>query len=178
MKVEEKLMLACSDAQTILDSLGIEYGPVTHVECTKRNITSWWGQCIYNRRTSTYSIRINRVLLTDEVGWEQLLNTVIHEYLHAHKDRMSHTGEWKRCANLINCKYPMFNITRCASSDERGVADLIKPESYKYVLKCDGCGTVSKFKRAGKSVKNILIYPKNNPFCKCSICGSNSWTLL
>lgn len=172
MRLEEKLKLACEDARDVLDDLGIKYRTVTDVTINYKH-PSWWGRCTRKKVTSTeftYSIEINVELLANNVEWEELLNTVIHEYLHCHEDRFKHTGEWKRCAELINREYPIYNIKRTASCEERGV-DRAALGLYKYRVDCDRCGTIGYHKRAGKAVQYILAHPHSTLY-RCGKCKS------
>lgn len=174
MTIHEKLNLAVQDTKDILDDLNIEYGPIDKVEVNFR-ASSRWGMCTYHRVTGTYTVEVSYRLLVDGVEREALLDTLVHEFLHAHISRMSHTGEWKRCAGLVNRKYPQLNIKRCTSSEEKGIeCDFSK---YKYLITCDKCGAVSAYKRRGNVVDAISTIPKNNPFCKCDKCKGNSFTV-
>ena len=175
MNMHERLELAIQDTKDVLDDLGIEYGPVERVEV---NFTAKcrWGRCAYNRVRGTYSIEISSRLLVEGVEWEAMLNTLIHEYLHAHKDRMCHTGEWKRCANLVNREYPCYNIKRCTSSEEKGFSEAEIESQYKYRIICDRCGTVSKYRKKSKIVSLIMRQSKGSS-CRCGKCGSNNFTV-
>lgn len=152
------------EAMDIMEDLGIEVGTITEVSWNGR-FKSVWGKCYYNGYT--YRIELNPVLRLPEVSYERAMDTMIHEVLHAHKDRMCHTGEWKRCAELVNKKYPIYHIERCTSAKDKNVADKIK-KSYKYIVKCNNCGAYYKYQKAGKIVRMIQKYPHS---CKCS-CGS------
>ena len=178
MRLEEKLKLACEESEKILHSLNIEYGTITAVTLNYKH-PNWWGRCTRKRVTSTefsYSIEINVELLANNVKWESLMNTVIHEYLHCHEDRFKHTGEWKRCAELINQKYPCYNIKRTLTSKEQGV-DRVALKVYKYAVKCDQCGNIGYHKRMSKALKFIIEHPKNNKVYCCTKCGSDNWTV-
>lgn len=161
------------EALDIMEELHIEVGNITDVSWNGR-LKAVWGRCYYNTRTETYRIELNPVLRLPEVSWEDAMNTMIHEVLHAYTGRMKHTGEWKRCAEIVNREYPLYNITRCTSAEEKGVADKMN-RYYKYIVTCDVCGTVCKYKRAGNVVKAL----KRNPHsCKCTLCGGESFTVI
>ena len=167
-----KLQKAVRDTMEILDSLNIDFGPIDEVNVNTR-AKSIWGRCIQHRSTNTYSISISSELLKDEVSYEALMDTVIHEFLHAHENRMCHTGEWKRCANLINKKYG-YNIKTSTSPDEKGLET--KEKKAKYIITCDVCGTENKYMRKSKIVKLIMARPKNS-LCRCGCCGSQNFTI-
>ena len=158
------------DAKDVLDDLGIEYGKIVHCYVNNR-AQKRWGQC---RRVgnNVYEIEISRSLMTDDVTWEAAMNTMIHELLHAHKDRMCHTGEWKRCAELVNREYPIYNIKRCSSAEERGV-NISNARHYNYKVVCDNCGTTCYYTRAGKAIKKIQAYGSASGYF-CTKCKSKN----
>lgn len=160
------------DAMDIMNELNIEVETITSVRWNNR-FKSVWGKCYRNRRTNSYYIELNPILKIADVSWEAAMDTMIHEVLHCHKDRFCHTGEWKRCAELINCEYPIYNITRCTSAEDKNVADKML-KNYNYIVKCNDCGLQYKYQRAGSVVKAL----QRNPYsCKCS-CGSHNLTLI
>lgn len=175
MTLREKLELAVQDTKDILDDCGIEYGPVDNVDINFR-AKSRWGQCTFHRDTKSYSIEVSSMLFMEGVEWEALLDTLIHEFLHAHKDRMCHTGEWKRCANIVNREYPQYNIKRTTSAAEKNIPEAVVSESIKYIITCDGCGTQSRYKKKGRVVSLIMKHPKRS-CCRCNMCGGNSFTV-
>ena len=154
------------DSKDVLDDLNIEYGKI--VRCTVNyRAQSRWGIC-RKVGNNEYEIEISYKLMADEVEWEAAMNTMIHELLHAHRDRMCHTGEWKRCAELVNREYPIYNIKRCSSSEERGVSQ--SKTKYKYKVICHGCGNVCYYMKNGKAIQKIRARgSKSGYFCtKCS----------
>ena len=162
----KNLNILVQDAKDVLDDLGIEYGPIATVTINSR-AKSRWGRC--KRVGDVYHIEISSDLMYDDVEWESAMNTMIHELLHAHKDRMCHTGEWKRCANLVNRKYPIYNIKRCSSAEERGVVRA-KP-TYKYKLMCDGCNSINYYQKETKAIVKIRAQGNQSGY-RCGRCGS------
>lgn len=160
------------EALDICNELNIKTGKITNVTWNNR-LRAVWGRCIYHRRTNTYSIELNPILAGDDVSWEDAMDTMIHEVLHAHKNRMCHTGEWKYYAQLISKEYPLYNITRCTSAEEKNVADKIA-RSYKYTITCMDCGRETKYQREGRIVKLVRRYPGS---CRC-VCGSTNLKLF
>ena len=156
------------------DAKAIPYGRV-RIYANAR-YTRKWGTCTYVGG-NMYRIEIAGRLLQDDVSYEATMDTVIHELLHAYKNRMCHTGEWKRCANLVNKAYPQYNIKRCTSAAEKGFDDenYIK-ETVKYVVTCDTCGTKNYYKKKGKVVQYIMKYP-NTHGCMCQKCGGRKFTV-
>lgn len=155
------------DAKDVLEDLNIPYGKI--VRCTV-NYTAQrrWGRC-RQVGTNEYEIEISYKLMADDIEWEAAMNTMIHELLHAYKNRMCHTGEWKRCAELVNREYPIYNIRRCSSAEERGVAETAP--RYKYKVICHGCGNVCKYMRGGKAIQKIKARGSESGY-HCSLCKS------
>ena len=161
-----------ADAMEIMDELGIEVGNITNVNWNGR-LRAVWGRCKYLKRLNCYMIELNPILAGDDVSYEDAMDTMIHEVLHAHRDRMCHTGEWKRCATLVNRRYPIYHISRCSSAEDKGVADKIE-QRYRFAIKCNGCGSISKYQREGKIVKLVRSRPGS---CKC-VCGCTDLSLF
>lgn len=161
-----------ADALDIMDELNIEVKKISSVSWNSR-LRSVWGRCIYHKVTNTYTIELNPILNDDDVSWDAAMDTMIHEVLHAHPNRFCHTGEWKRCAMLINYEYPHYHIERTTSAEAKNVADKIE-NRYKYVIKCTNCGSVSKYKSNSKIVKLVRSYPGS---CRCK-CGCRNLVLF
>ena len=169
--VDERLKEYFEDAKAILDNLGIEYGPVKNVTVNTR-AKSRWGQCKYNGMT--FDISISSMLLQKGVSYKAVMDTVLHELLHCHEDRLCHTGEWKRCAELVNDCYD-YNIKRVTSAAEKNIAPTYNTSTVKYKVICNKCGTVTKYKRMGRVIKLLMKNPEGT--CRCNVCGSTSFSL-
>ena len=167
----KNLNMFVSDCKDILDDLGIIYGPIKSVTVNSR-LTACWGRCKYNKRTGYYTIEFSSRLMQDDIDYEATMNTVIHEFLHAGPNRMCHTGEWKRLAELVNKEYPQFNISRCTSGEEKGVAN--REISCKYIVKCFECGREHHYARAGRVIKALR---RNANSCTC-VCGNHRLILI
>lgn len=162
------------DAKDVLDDLNIPYGDI--VSCTvNTRAVSRWGQCKHIGNNK-YAIEISARLMADDIEWEAAMNTMIHELIHAYNGRMCHTGEWKRCANLVNREYPIYNIKRCSTAEERGVADSPAQDGIKYIITCDACGAPAKYRKKSKVVKLIMQSPKHSR-CTCYKCGGGEFTV-
>ena len=162
------------DACDILDDLEIAHEPVTSITANSR-YTARWGTCTHNKRTGRYNIEIASILLQDDISYEAAMDTVIHEVLHCHKDRLCHTGEWKRCADLVNRNYPQFHISRCTSASEKGVAE--RQRTYPYQMRCKNCGHVYKNQRMTKAYKRISMYPNSHNYT-CGVCKSKELEVI
>ena len=157
------------DAKDVLDDLNIPYGNIVRCYINYR-AQSRWGRCRQVGRNE-YEIDISSSLMDDDTTWEAAMNTMIHELLHAHKDRMCHTGEWKRCAELVNREYPIYTIKRCSSADERGVTENIS--KYKYKVVCHACGNTTYYTREGKAIQKIRRYGIASGYI-CGKCSSHN----
>lgn len=166
----KNLNVLVQDCKDILDELGIIYGPIDSVTVNKR-LTACWGRCKYNNRTGVYRIELSARLMQDDIDYEATMDTIIHEFLHAGPNRMCHTGEWKKLAELVNREYPQFNITRCTTGEEKGVAN--RELTYKYIVRCASCGREWKYARAGGVVRALR---RNANSCTCA-CGSHRLVL-
>lgn len=155
------------DAKDILDSLGIPYSDRINLTVNSR-AKSRWG-CSKQRFISGhyyYTLEISSMLLGDDVSYLAAMDTMIHELLHCHFKHRGHTGEWKRCAEMVNKAYPQYNIKRCTSAEEKGMTDI---RQFKYAITCERCGTVSEYQRYSKIVKLVETQPGR---CRCGKCRS------
>lgn len=153
-------------------SLGIELGNIKEVIVNTR-AKSRWGQCSYHIHGDNYTISISNRLLSDDVSDMSLKNTIAHELLHTIQGGMSHTGPWKKCADLLNSVYG-YEVKRATSCEEKGVE--IKQTSVpRYKVKCNGCGKVWKYYRKCRTIKLLL---DNKGACRCPRCNSHDFTVF
>lgn len=132
---------------------GIKVGRVVSVTINTR-AKRRWGQCV-KLSNGTYTINISSRLLNEDVDIWAAKNTMAHEILHTVDGCMNHGPEWKRVANIVNSKYPNYNIKRTTSSEEKGIS---KSESYKFSLTCKDCGKKYYYMKKCKAVQNYRIY--------------------
>lgn len=104
-----------------------------------------------------YTITFSERLL--EADENSCYNIIIHEILHTCPDCMKHTGEWRKLANVINNKYPQFDIQRFV--DIKSLV-LCTPPAYKYAFKCKDCGKIVKRRIKSNFVKNYQDYRCGN----------------
>lgn len=150
-----------NDACDILDSLGIEYEPIDKIYAFENDHINGQAIELHNH----YKIRINSRLLESDISYNEVMNVVIHELLHCHKDRiMSHAGEWKRCANLVNKNYKQFNI----QTRGNGKLFLLDNSKYKYRVICKDCDAYMFYQRKSKCIQDVLEGRKNWFCCKCN----------
>ena len=155
-------MAMFNEALEIVDGLGIEAGEIVDVSLNYR-AKNRAGQCKRNNVSNTYSLNFNYLMFNDETNDTEVMNTIIHEILHTCKDCMTHKGEWKRLANIVNAN-TKYNITRCANYASLGIESPKEERKHNYVFVCEDCGQVIIRERASKFTKNYHAY-------RCGKCG-------
>ena len=170
--VDSRLAIYAEDAFEILDTLNIEYRPIVSILVNNR-LKSMWGRCKMDKQQGVCYVEISGMLIGDDVSYEAIMDTMLHELLHCHEDRMCHTGEWKRCANLVNKTFG-FNIKRTTSAAEKDLTEVVNND-YKYLVACDTCGATNKYKRKSKLIKILLKHPHGA--CQCGACGGTDFTV-
>lgn len=148
----------------ILDSLLIDYSEPKSItvnyrltraigQCKRRRSGNYdrWGDPIY-----TYWIELNPAIVEDTTPDSELENTLLHELLHTVPDCWSHTGEWKRLAEIVNREYG-YSIRR-TNTYENVAARYEAHNQYKYICACEKCGAEFKFKRWCNTVENPSRY--------------------
>lgn len=151
-------------ALEILDDLNIEYGNIVEVKLNYR-AKNRFGQCRRNNVYNTYELNFNHLIFADEADDDAIMNVLIHEILHTCEGGMTHKGEWKRLANIVNAN-TKYNITRCTSYESLGIENPIKDKKHNYVFVCEDCGQVIVRERASKFTRNYHNY-------RCGKCGGN-----
>ena len=118
----------------------------------------------YRDMFGTYSnIKVSKYY-AEKANEQQMLNTLVHEVLHAVYPGESHGGKWAKAAHVMNKKYGL-DISRCADyRDENGESILNNESLAKYIVKCPKCGQTIYRSRACK----ITNHPEW--FC-CSYCN-------
>ena len=159
-------------AMLLLDNIEIPYGPIVGITVNSR-AKSRWGRC--TKVCGGYRIEITDRLLQDDVSYEATMDTLVHELLHAYPNRMCHTGEWKRCAELVNDCYAFLNIKRCTSAAEKDIEEEPRIKRYKYIITCQDCDREYKYQRRSAVIKAIEQDPYNHG-CRCC-CGSKNLRL-
>lgn len=165
-------------AKTVLDNLNA-IGIYPHLTPNDFEVNTRaknrYGQArkrIINGET-VYSVNISSFLLDKRNDEKSVLTTLYHEAAHCCDGCMSHTGEWKRLAELINDCYDV-NISRVSSFSERLNEEVLKEKREEkqakvkeYKWKCSACGkTFTKMAcRAPKWYKHPTGYSHKN--CPC-----------
>lgn len=153
-------------AMEMLDAIGIKYGNVTEVSVNYR--ARRWGLCTHYLNDGTFKIQINHNLLEADND-EGLMNTMLHELLHAAAPGDHHGGMWLRYAEEVRRAYG-YNIKRCSSEEEKGVAEYMAQqraqqaaaeqatkESKRYQTYCPKCNAVLNGRdRLCKYTKDVI----------------------
>lgn len=125
-----------------------------------------WGQCVWT--PWGVSININAILLRPDVPADALKTTILHELLHTVPGCRNHGDRWKQYAQIVS-KATGLNIRRTNDlAREYGFERLCQAQTsektYRYLVRCDQCGTSSRYQRAGK----VVVHPERY---RCSHCG-------
>ena len=155
-------MAMFNEALDVVHGLGIKTGNIIDVSLNYR-AKNRAGQCRRNNVSNTYSLNFNYLIFNDKANDTEVMNTIIHEILHTCKDCMTHKGEWKRLANIVNAN-TKYNITRCANYENLGIESPKEERKHNYVFVCEDCGQVIIRERASKFTKNYHAY-------RCGECG-------
>lgn len=150
------------EAMDVVHGLGIETGTIVDVNLNHR-AKNRFGQCRRNNLYNTYELNFNYLIFADEANDDAIMNVLIHEILHTCDGGMTHKGEWKRLANIVNVN-TKYNITRCTSYESLGIENPIKEKKHNYVFVCEDCGQVFIRERASKFTRNYHNY-------RCGKCG-------
>ncbi len=134
-------------------------------------MTYGWGKCSYICVKRKYKIKelvfAERLLRYGTM--EHILNVIRHEYAHAyvvltHNEKHGHDAIWKRAAMRFGC-----NAQRCENFDE---VDKI----YQYKVICQGCGSVSHYRKKVGIVQELERNPNTVKFY-CKKCKSRHFLL-
>ena len=172
---------AVNECKRDIEAVGLKIGNIVSVTVNSR-AKSRWGRCtrVCGAYKTAYKIEISKALLDDNIDDMALKDTIIHELLHTIEGGHTHTGAWKRAAELMNKTYG-YNIKRCTSYEEKGLseAQIIGVKNPSYIIKCNKCGHVNTFYRKSKVVNMFLIKPGvANSYYRCGICKAYNLELI
>ena len=111
--VFHKAVAMCDESGFHADNL------IQHIEYHRKKNS--FATCYHHRdMLSSYSIiRISKYY-AEKANEQQMLNTLVHEVLHAVYPNENHGGNWAKAARVMNKKYGL-DICRCADyRDENG----------------------------------------------------------
>lgn len=119
------------------------------------------GYCRVHRDSPTFSLGISAYRVID--GWEAVKETILHELCHAMASYDSgHGEEWQGLAKKVGSIYGI-KITYKAPHSIKAYET-----AYRYVVKCDNCGTTWRYmRRSSNLVKDTITHHATNWRCKC-----------
>jgi predicted SprT family Zn-dependent metalloprotease len=123
-----------------------------------------WGRCDYHRGYNTYSIQISKRILADEVPYEAVLSTMIHEILHTCQGAEGHGAVWQQYARQVMRKHPELKITRTTPASAFGLGEEQAEFRQKYAIKCEKCGMTHYSSKLSRSIQHPERY-------RCGHCG-------
>lgn len=133
--------------------LGIELSKPINPKVRNYKATSYFGQCRYRSREYRFEITISDYHLTD--GYENVMDTLVHEVLHACKNARGHGEVWKRYANMVNKAYK-YDIQRCGTYSMKIPTE--KRPKANYIIECKECKHQYKRTRMSKIIKFYKDY--------------------
>ena len=174
MKLTEALIEQyIDDAKVILSRCYLSFVPPTFVKITISKARGYWAQ-IKHVSGNYYELRVSDVFneITDEhLFHKRLLSCMIHELIHTIPRCWNHGAVFKKIANLVNRYYPEFDVQTGTEGSAFGIAEEVRP--YKYIVRCENCGSESKYYRKPKIWQ--YLNKKNSPYTCCK-CGRSKFT--
>ncbi|MBR0420296.1 MAG: hypothetical protein IJI66_14135 [Erysipelotrichaceae bacterium] len=122
--------------------------------------TRRWGccKCRTSHGKKEYTIEISNRILNEDVPYNSVLSTMVHELLHATEGTKGHKGLWLKRANLVMRKHPELSITRCTNSEYFNLENNIERKEYKFACECERCGVILARTVQNKFVKHPEHY--------------------
>ena len=170
MSNEERLKILVKECIDELEKINIKV-PKGYTYLVSKKLTSTLGICFRKKKT----IKIANYLFGFEDKYVK--ETIIHEMLHAATSkRCCHGNEWRMLAHKVNVAYPQYNVTRTADLYNMGKTreEVHKILGYKYIERCDTCGTEwGVFKMTESQRKGLL----NGTFI-CLKCNGRKFSII
>ncbi len=118
---------------------------------------SYFGQCRYDGELDMFRITISDYHLPN--GYKAVMNTLLHEVIHACKGSRGHGSQWKEYADIVNREYG-YEISRLFTSNnyDLHVPKSDKREKVKYIIECEKCGAIWERVRKSKLVTQTKYY--------------------
>lgn len=142
-----------------LEAIHIPFNKNVTVRAGKLNARTWGRYWIYKNM-----IVLDPVFADDRMQTFATENVLMHELLHSCNDCMSHSGLWKHYAQQVNRTYH-YKIKRCSDykpyMDEELLGEFM--QRFKYVARCEGCGTYVTQVRISDFIRNMDQY-------RCAAC--------
>lgn len=146
----------------MVENLGIELRGRINPNVRTYKATSYFGQLRYISEEQEFEITISEYHLKN--GHDAIMETLVHEVLHACKGCVGHGKQWQAYANMVNRIYG-YNITRLGSYNN-GYRLPKKENKINYIVECIKCDNIFKRIRKSKLVTETYRY-------SCGSCGSS-----
>lgn len=142
MLTQDDLNGMLAKAIEMVEALGI---PVPESICPVVGIVdshNFFGRCCgptsnNNDSGFDYLVQVSRYTLKNTE--RSVMNTLIHEVLHACPGGRGHRGNWKKYADLFNSVYG-YNIRRCGGDKTLSDKENLFEGVIRYVIECPSCG--------------------------------------
>ncbi len=124
------------------------------------------------REKGPLRITLSRLVLEDDA---QFWDTVRHEYAHAAVyllypgEKHGHDAVWRSMCRRVGCSPQRL-------APEEGKAADLRREQVRYIIRCQCCGSESRYMRRGKSVE--LMLRGRGRSLRCRRCGGDRFVLL
>lgn len=159
--MDRPLIELCKEAWNDATAVGVPVAAWDSIDWRfNQKIGHAWGCC--TKTLFGYTIRLSHVLCQHTTE-NSILNTVIHELIHA-AGVNGHRRAFKHWAAVINKAYPgKYDVARCTAAKDKMSLEEAKT-TYRYVVVCPECNAFWGSKRLSYYVRN----PERSscPFCK------------
>lgn len=144
-------------SEDVVRSYGIEVPEYISYDVSTRS--SAWGD--WTLKEGCHYIRTSKALLESNND-KAIMETIIHEILHACYPKDGHTKGWKKAAKMISDD-GVYNITRLSNALDKG----LKEDEMKWMFKitCNTCGKLWYYQKP-KNIRAIVKGQGKCPFCK------------
>ena len=127
-----------------------------------RKFPDHWGLSVSDRY---------KYFTSDDAAMRKLKESMAHELIHTLPGAFNHGKFFKEYGKMFHSYYPEYTISTTSGGGDSYVA----PErKYRYKITCKRCGATFMYQRYTKAVK---LCEQEHVKCRCSRCGSNSFTV-
>lgn len=166
MKDLQKLFNECKEE---MRKANIPFNEDAYINVSNRKSVRTWGTC-----RNKVDIRINALLLDDNVDDKETKDTIIHELIHTCKDTHGHDYYFRLYGNRMNDMFG-YHISRCNSKEQKGITiDYERMSKYKFV--CPNCNRVSYKQKLPKYMSHRIKW--NEPIYSCRLCHTAMKTIV
>lgn len=128
-----------------------------YIEYNAANITKNWGR--WELENGLHKIKIAKFIIDSEDD-HVLMNTLIHEILHACFPKDGHKGKWKKIADKITSD-GKYNITRLGSW-----AEFEEEPEFMFKATCNNCGHNWYYFKAKPLIRKLVKGQCTCPYCE------------